>query len=52
MAEYIIIHVLCWVGAGTIFGFAFRIEEFIMQKLTGAGMVETLCRILKEFRKE
>ena len=52
MVDYIIICVLCWVGAGTIFYFAFRIEEFVMQKLTGAGMVETLCRILEELRKE
>ncbi len=51
MIEYVAICVLCWVGAGAIFYFALRIEEFIMKKLTGEGVIKSLCRILKEMHR-
>lgn len=52
MIEYISVRVLCLVGAGTIFYFAVRIEEYIMEKLTGEGVIKALCRILKECNRE
>ncbi len=52
MAQYITICVLCLVGAGTIFYFAICIEEFIMEKLTGEGLIMSLCRILKELKRK
>jgi hypothetical protein len=51
MEEYILIRVLCLIGAGTIFYFAVRIEEFVLEKLTGEGVIKSLCRILKEMRR-
>lgn len=52
MIEYISVCVLCLIGAGTIFYFAVRIEEYIMEKLTGEGVIKALCRILKECKRE
>lgn len=46
--EYITICFLCLVGAGTIFYFALCLEEIIMRKLTGEGIIESFQRILHE----
>lgn len=52
MIEYIFVRVLCMIGAGTVFYFAVRIEEYVMEKLTGEGAIKSLCRILKECKRE
>ncbi|MBD5547550.1 MAG: hypothetical protein HDQ97_09140 [Lachnospiraceae bacterium] len=52
MIEYITICVLCWTGAGTIFYFAVKAEEFIMKRLTGEGAIESAYRILKGILKK
>ncbi len=52
MMQYIIVCALCWICAVTIFYFAIRIEEFIMKKLTGEGIIMALCRIIKEFKSK
>ncbi len=52
MIEYIPVCVLCLIGAGTVFYFAVRIEEYILEKLTGEGFIKSLCRILKECKRK
>ncbi len=51
MIEYITVCILCWTGAGTIFYFAVKTEEFIMKRLTGEGIIESVYRTLKEMFK-
>lgn len=48
--DIFIIFVLCLVGAMTIFYFALCLEEAIMEKLTGEGIIESLQRILHEIK--
>ncbi len=43
--------ILCLIGAGTVFYFAICIEEIIMEKLTGEGIIKSLCRTLEECKK-
>lgn len=46
-----VIFVLCLVGAMTIFYFMLCLEEAIMEKLTGEGIIGSLRRILNEIIK-
>lgn len=47
----ITISILCIVGIGTILYFAMNAEEFIMKRLTGAGIIESGYRILREMQR-
>lgn len=52
MIEYISVRVLSLIGAGTIFYLAVRIEEYIMERLTGEGVIKALCTILEERKRK
>ena len=51
MTESIMLGILCLTGAGTIFYFLLKAEEFIMKKITGKGIIESVHEILNEMFK-